>query len=123
MLAILSETYHIIGLKSLLKQVSRSCVICQKTYARATGQMMGQLPVEWVNPAPPFTHVGVDYAGPFYIKRGNPPRRATTVKVYVCFFLCFLTKAIHLELVSNLTSDAFIAANCFATMLPLDLIV
>ncbi len=109
MLAILSENYHIIGVRSLLRQVSRTCITCQKTYARAAGQLMGQLPLERVTPAPPFTHVGIDFAGPFYVKRGHT-RKYTKLKVYVCLFLCFSTKSTHLELVSDLTTDAFIAA-------------
>jgi hypothetical protein len=52
---------------------------------------------------------GIDYVGPFEIKSGNT-RSKTTTKCYVALFICMATKAIHLELVSNLTSEAFIAA-------------
>ena len=88
MLAILAHNYHITGLKSLLRQISRSCVVCQKAYARSAAQLMGQLPPERLNPAPPFTHVGIDFAGPLLMKRGSP-RKPTMVKVYICLFLCF----------------------------------
>jgi hypothetical protein len=51
--------------------------------------------------------------GPFEIKNGNTRSKSTT-KRYIALFICTATKAIHLELVSNLTSEAFIAAmKCF----------
>ena len=70
---------------------------------------MGLLPTERLRPTPPFTVTGIDYAGPLMCKRGNP-RKPTIVKTYACLFVCFSTKAIHIELVSDLTSDAFLAA-------------
>ena len=47
--------------------------------------------------------------GPFEIKSGNT-RSKTTTECYVALFICMATKAIHLELVSDLTYEAFIAA-------------
>jgi hypothetical protein len=57
----------------------------------------------------PFLNVGIDYVGPFAIKSGKT-RSKTTTKYYVALFICMTTKAIHLEMVSNLTPEAFIAA-------------
>lgn len=71
-------------------------------------QFMGSLPEARVNPAPAFSRVGIDYAGPFKLK---PEGRSTkTFKGYVIVFVCMAVKAIHFEVVSNLTSDNFIAA-------------
>lgn len=64
MLAVLLENFYMIGLKSLLKQTK---VLCWKSYAHVAGQLMGQLPAEHVDPAPPFTHVEINYARPFFI--------------------------------------------------------
>lgn len=69
---------------------------------------MADLPSERVSPAPPFLRVGVDYCGPFQVK--YPIRRSAARKHFVAIFVCLVTKAIHLELVSDLTSEAFIAA-------------
>ena len=69
---------------------------------------MEQLPHECLQPSAPFSHVGIDYAGPLWIKQGNS-RKPTLVKLYVCIFICFSTKAIHIELVSDLTTEAFLA--------------
>jgi hypothetical protein len=70
---------------------------------------MGNLPVERITPTYPFMQCGVDFAGPVLVlnRRG---RGAKTVKAYICLFICFITRAIHLELVSNLSSDAYLLA-------------
>ena len=70
--------------------------------------MMGQLSLERVTPDLVFDKAGVDYAGPFYIKRGST-RKPTIVKAYACVFVSLSVKAVHLELVLDLTAEAFIA--------------
>ncbi|XP_075167712.1 uncharacterized protein LOC142239836 [Haematobia irritans] len=69
---------------------------------------MGNLPKDRVSGSRPFQVVGVDFAGPIatYLRiRGKTP-----YKSYIAVFVCFTTKAVHLEAVSDLSSDAFIAA-------------
>lgn len=73
--------------------------------------MLGQLPIERITPDLVFDKVGTDYAGPVYSKHGFV-RKPTVVKAYVCIFISLSVKAVHLELVSNLTTDAFIACLC-----------
>ncbi len=109
MLAIISEKYYITGVKCLCKKISRECVICRKARARPSPELMGQLPGSCAVVAPPFTVCGIDFAGPFTTKRGNP-RRPTHVKSYACVFICFSTKAVHIEPYSELSADAFLAA-------------
>ena len=70
--------------------------------------MLGQLPIERVTPDVVFDRVGVDYAGPIYVKYGYV-RKPTVVKAYVCIFVSLSVRAVHLELVSDLSSEAFIA--------------
>lgn len=60
-----------------------------------------------VTPDSVFNRVGVDYAGPLYVKHGHV-RKPTVIKAYVSVFVSLSVKAVHLELVSNLTSEAFI---------------
>jgi len=70
---------------------------------------MGDLPTDRVSFSRPFTYTGIDYAGPFEIK--NYTGRACLItKGYVCVFVCFSTKAIHLEPTSDLTTEKFLAA-------------
>ena len=76
-------------------------------------QLLGQLPADRVNPCLVFESVGVDYAGPILTKAGSA-LKPTIVKSYMCVFVCFAVKAVHLELVSDLTTAAFLATlRCF----------
>jgi len=109
LLAILSLQYHIVGFKQLVKGVSNQCVPCKKAYSRTHFQVMGQLPASRVTSTSVFHHTGADFAGPLMMKRGFT-RNRTLVKVYVCLFVCMATKAVHLEMVTDLTSEAFLAA-------------
>ncbi|XP_026482995.1 uncharacterized protein LOC113391263 [Ctenocephalides felis] len=68
---------------------------------------MGDLPVPRITASRAFLNVGVDYAGPFNISMSRH-RGARTYKAYICLFICLATKAIHLELASDLTSDTFL---------------
>ena len=75
--------------------------------------MLGQLPAERLTPGIVFENVGIDYAGPVYLKYGHS-RKPTIIKAYICVFVSLSVKAVHLELVSDLTTDAFIATlRCF----------
>ena len=71
-------------------------------------QQMGQLPSNRVSPSSPFVVTGIDYAGPFTMKKGHT-RKPTLIKVYLAIFVCFSTKAAHLEVVSNMTTETFLA--------------
>ncbi|XP_022836774.1 uncharacterized protein LOC111364150, partial [Spodoptera litura] len=70
---------------------------------------MGQLPDFRTNPAPPFYHTGIDYTGSIKVK-SNKGRGIKTSKGYVALFVCMVTKAVHIELVSDLSSLSFLAA-------------
>jgi hypothetical protein len=77
--------------------------------AASASQLMGNLPSLRVKPVRPFLNCGVDYAGPFLIRQGGR-RSKMNVKAYAALFICLVTKAIHIELVSDLTTEAFLAA-------------
>jgi hypothetical protein len=57
----------------------------------------------------PFLTTGVDFAGPINMRKGST-RSKTVQRCYIAIFMCFTTKAKHIELVTDLTSQAFIAA-------------
>ncbi len=107
LMAATAANYHIIGARRLIQTTCRSCITSCKTSAITQQQMMGQL--SRVTPSAPFNHTGMDFAGPFIIKKGHI-RWPVYLKAYACLFVCFSTKAVHIELVSNLTSEAFLAA-------------
>nr|XP_049706052.1 uncharacterized protein LOC126056570 [Helicoverpa armigera] len=109
MLSYLSSRYWIVRGKTLIKSCIHKCLICARLRAKSRTQIMGDLPKVRVTPARAFLHTGVDFAGPFQISMSKG-RGIRTQKAYICVFICMSTKAIHLELVSDLTSEAFIAA-------------
>lgn len=108
-MATLAPTHYIPSLKRLLRKLSRECIICQRAYAKASAQFMSELPESRVNPARPFSTTGIDFAGPFHYKRGHP-RRPILEKCYLCLYVCFSTRAVHLEITSNMSTEAFLAA-------------
>ncbi|XP_055632428.1 uncharacterized protein LOC129772922 [Toxorhynchites rutilus septentrionalis] len=108
LLAVMRHEFWPLSGRNLARKVVHNCVICTKAKPRNMEQLMGQLPSERINRAYPFQHVGVDFAGPVYIKPSN--RKGAPVKAYVAVFVCLTVKATHLELVTDLTSAAFIAA-------------
>ncbi|XP_068235712.1 uncharacterized protein [Palaemon carinicauda] len=67
---------------------------------------MADLPPDYMESGkPPFYRTGVDLFGPFFVKRGR-----AQIKHWGLIFTCLNMRAIHLEVVSNLTSDSFISA-------------
>jgi len=51
----------------------------------------------------------LEYAGPIFLRIGTPPSK-TIIKGYFAIIVCFATKAIHIEIVTSLTTEAFLAA-------------
>lgn len=109
LLSVIRENYWPIAGRGLARKIFHECVICFRNCPKLTNPMMGDLPKRRVTPAPPFYTTGVDYAGPFQVK-DRQGRGCRVTKAYVAVFVCFATRALHLELVSDLTKEAFLAA-------------
>lgn len=105
----LGYRFHLLNCRKTVRSVLRQCVTCRRQAIKPQPQMLGQLPAERITPDSVFDRVGIDYAGPFLVKCGSV-RKPTIVKAYLCVFVSLSVKAVHLELVSDLTSEAFIAA-------------
>ncbi|GFX78892.1 integrase catalytic domain-containing protein [Trichonephila clavipes] len=99
--------YHVPPLTTYKRRQASNKIFLYR--ATTSKQLMGDLPTHRVTPSRPFSVCGVDYAGPINILRYRG-RGAKTTKGYIALFVCFVTKALHLELVSDLTSEAFIAS-------------
>jgi len=108
-LAAIRQEFWPISAKSEIKKYLRECVICCKASPTPVHQLMGQLPEARVNVARPFTKVGVDYCGPIFM-RDRVRRNSKQYKAYVAIFVCMATKAIHIELVEDMTTQAFIGS-------------
>lgn len=91
----------------MAKYLTNKCIVCQKLRKRPLGQIMGQIPILRVATRfPPFTNTAIDMFGPFHIKLS----RKTLKEAQVIIFTCMTTRAVHLELVSDKSSDTFLLA-------------
>ena len=55
----------------------------------------------------PFTQTGIDFAGPFDIK-SYVGHGYTITKGYILVFVCFETRAIHLEATNDISTECFL---------------
>lgn len=94
------------GLREI-KKVIRNCVVCYRFKTKPSQQVMGALPADRVSIVRPFLKVGLDFGGPIFIKQSKL-RRSSTTKCYIALFVCMVTKAIHIELVSSLSTEVFL---------------
>lgn len=108
-IAMLRQEYWIVSCREAVRRVIFKCVTCDRHKALHPAPRMGILPESRVHSVRAFSSVGIDYGGPYIIKECKR-RNTRTTKVYIALFVCMATKAIHVEIVSDLTSDAFLAA-------------
>ncbi|GFT83347.1 uncharacterized protein TNCV_1555611 [Trichonephila clavipes] len=108
-LFLIRQYYWIPSGQNRVRRVINRCLTCFKTRIRTVNQMMGDLPKDRVVPSRPFEKVGLDFAGPI-ITKPNLKRSRVTLKSYIAIFICFCTKATHFEVVSDLTTDSFLAS-------------
>ncbi|XP_076298317.1 uncharacterized protein LOC143217663 [Lasioglossum baleicum] len=109
-LASLREELWILRARTTVRSILYRCVPCTREAAKVPTELMGDLPSMRVNPqSRAFTHTGVDYAGPILVRLSSG-RGHKTHKAYISIFICMTTKAVHLELVSDYSSQAFISA-------------
>ncbi|XP_071580897.1 uncharacterized protein [Temnothorax nylanderi] len=102
------ENYWLLSGKNCVKGVIRKCVMCSRWRPSTPEYQMGDLPRIRFAGSRPFENVGIDFCGPFLIKE-KKHRNRNKIKIYVAVFVCLAVKAVHLEIVSDLTTEAFIA--------------
>ncbi|XP_075151482.1 uncharacterized protein LOC142225579 [Haematobia irritans] len=109
MLKLIRAQYWIPKAKNLIKTTINKCKPCTLYKHKCQTQLMSALPPQRAEYSRPFTHTGIDFAGPFDIKSYSG-RACRISKGYTCVFVCFSTKAIHLEATSELSTAAFLGA-------------
>ena len=113
-LTTLREWFWVLRGRETVKKILRHCIVCQR-YEIATRKtpQFADLPNHQVSENPPFSHTGLDFARPLYV-RGNRSRAEhgehNHDKVYVCLFTCASTRAVHLELTRGLNVQDFLLA-------------
>ncbi len=88
--------------RQIVKRVLSTCGKCSKGKAKPLSEpVTGQLPKERVEPPRPFSAIGVDFSGAI--------RLADDQKAYIALFTCAATRAIHLELVEDMSAPSFVS--------------
>ncbi|XP_055715157.1 uncharacterized protein LOC129809373 [Phlebotomus papatasi] len=114
LLATVRQRYWPVGGRNAARKIVHRCVRCTRANPMPLTQLMGQLPPFRVKLFRPFQCTGVDYAGPLKyrpaVTRGVAQRNAGVYVGYIAVFVCMASKAIHLEFVTSLSAEAFLAA-------------
>ncbi|XP_044586009.1 uncharacterized protein LOC123266046 [Cotesia glomerata] len=92
-----------------IKSFIQRCLVCARIRAVRTQQRIAPLPASRVTPSLVFETTGVDYAGSITLKTFQG-RGTKTFKGWIAVFVCFSTSAIHLELVSDYSTEGFLKA-------------
>ena len=102
----LRQKYWVVKGASTLRRILGKCILCSRRNATAGQQLMADLPESRLQSnSPPFSHIGVDYFGPFFVKQGR-----SKTKRYGCIFSSLTTRAVHIEVAADLSTDSFINA-------------
>ena len=98
--------YWIIGVRRIVNSIVESCTDCKAKREQLHGQIMANLPIERLKPAPPFASVGCDYFGPFTIK-GEVQKRVRG-KCYGVILTCLVSRAVYIDISHDYSTDAFL---------------
>lgn len=100
-LSIVRQKYWIPQGRSQVQKILKKCPRCVKHGGGPyTLPPTPDLPPERVTFRPAFTYTGVDYFGPMYVTTGQNQE-----KRWICLYTCLVVRAIHLEVVRNLTAE------------------
>ena len=104
----LRSKFWLVQGRSFVRKLLFRCVTCKKQDGRSYKALNPPpLPEFRVKESPPFTYVGLDYVGPLYLKCSEE----SDEKAWICLTTCCASRAVHLEVVPNMTSQAFL--RCF----------
>lgn len=108
--SLIRQKFWLTGSRNKINHHVHKCIVCFKNKPTIMNQLMADLPAARVNDnIKPFTNCAIDNTGEM-VTKFNKGKGAKTVKSYATIFVCMSTKAIRIELVSDLTAEAFIAA-------------
>lgn len=96
----LRETFWILTCRAATRSIINNCWTCKRYRVKRVEAVTGSLPYERVKEANIFEITGVDYIGPLFLKKSQ--------KAWICLFTCAVYRAIHLELTTSLSTEAFI---------------
>lgn len=97
--------FWVIRGSKLVAKLIHTCVMCRKLRRPPERQQMAELPKERVEASEPFTYSGMDCFGPFIVKKARKE-----YKRYGLIFTCLCSRAVHIEMLEDLSTDSFINA-------------
>ncbi|XP_047123003.1 uncharacterized protein LOC124806287 [Hydra vulgaris] len=101
--------YWILRGRKLVRSLINKCSFCKRLFGKAfTSKVSPPLPYYHVTASFPFQHTGVDYLGPLHVKPIFDDNSNEMYPVHVVLFTCATTRAIHLDLVPDLSAKSFI---------------
>ena len=111
-LNLLRERFWIIHAKSLVRKELLNCSYCKRQRILPTPPLMSDLPAERVSvPTSPFIHTEIDYFGPLFVKLSRKTKSNQAIpKRYGATFTYLASRASHIELAGDLSTDSFILA-------------
>lgn len=101
----LRTTFWIIRARQTIKKIIHRCLPCKMANNMTAQELEAPLPSDRVTPGRPFDVTGIDFAGPLYSRTNH-----ITKKCYIVLFTCATTRALHLELSGDMTTDKFLLA-------------
>lgn len=108
MMQYIRNNFWIPKLRNELRTCVHKCVVCVRYNKKFEEQLMAELPKDRVNKNRAFLYTGVDYAGPIEIAE-RYKSRTNKRKCWIAVHVCMVTRAIHLDAVTELSSAAYIA--------------
>lgn len=121
-LSLIRQRYWIPQGRAQVQKVLKKCPQCVK-YGGGPYKLppTPPLPSERVKYSTRFTYTGIDYFGPLFVDKASKKKR------WVCLFTCLAVRAIHLEVVEDLSAEEcllairrFVAARGSPTMIVSD---
>ncbi|XP_062583635.1 uncharacterized protein LOC134245360 [Saccostrea cucullata] len=115
--ALQSAGFWIIGEKRLISSLLHKCVKYRRLRGKYQSQLMSDLPADQIQPCPSFTYIGLDTFGPWTIATRRTRGGVSNSKRWSVLFTCLYKRAIHIEVIEELSSSSFI--NCLRRFISL----
>ncbi|XP_050302472.1 uncharacterized protein LOC126740480 [Anthonomus grandis grandis] len=106
---LLRQQFWILSIGRAVNSVLSQCFRCHRVKPIPFSPFMSDIPKVRISQVKPFSQCGVDYMGPIPLTMSRR-RGVQSQKGYICLFVCMVTKALHLEVASDLSSECFLAA-------------
>lgn len=94
--------------RRIVKKIMNECVTCKKQRAKLCQQVMSDLPHERTSRANPFEYTTLDLFGPYEVR--DAVKKRTKKKVWGVIYCCMASRAIHADLVDDLSAESFLQA-------------